>query len=243
MPDVAYPITKKLYSITLSESATPEVQLVRMKALDGSTLNFDAGMFVMIYGIDANSKECVGRAFSIASEPNAQELEFFVVKEHGGHVSHFMETKPGDKYNVVGPHGQFKFVPGVDKKVLYIAGGTGLAPFMSMIRHLKRLGSGTDAVLLYSVKFPTEILLKDELYQLCNDLSIKLAVTVTRPQEGDGWQGETGHINADMIKRYAPDVLDRVSYICGPLPFVNALKDALVQLNVPKNEIKADVWG
>ncbi len=243
MPDVAYPVTKKLYEITLSESATPEVQLVRMKAVDGSALNFDAGMFAMIYGIDASGKECIGRAFSIASEPNAPELEFFVVKEHGGHVSHFMETKPGDRYNVVGPHGQFKFVPGVDKKVLFIAGGTGLAPFMSMIRHLKRLGTTADAVLLYSVKFPTEILLKEELFQLAKDLNIKLAVTVTRPQPGDGWQGETGHIGADMIKKHAPDVLERVSYICGPLPFVNALKDALVQLNVPKAEIKADVWG
>ncbi len=243
MPDNTYPVTKKLYEITVSRPDTPEVQLVRMKAVDGTAMNFDAGMFVMIYGIDAAGKEYVGRAFSIASEPSAQEMEFFVVKEHGGHVSHFTETKPGDRYSVVGPHGQFKFVPGVDKKVLFIAGGTGLAPFMSMIRHLKKLGSDTDAVLLYSIKFPTEILVKDELYQLCTGLGIKLVITVTRPQEGDGWSGETGHIGADMIKKHAPDVKERVSYVCGPLPFVNAIKDALVQLDVPKNEIKADVWG
>ncbi len=243
MAESAYPVVKKLYEIIVSRPDTPEVQLVRMKAVDGTAMNFDAGMFVMVYGVDASGKECIGRAFSIASEPSAPEMEFFVVKEHGGHVSHFTETKPGDMYNVAGPHGQFKFVPGVDKKVLFIAGGTGLAPFMSMIRHLKKISSDTDAVLLYSVKFPTEILGKDELYQICKDLNIKLVISVTRPQEGDGWTGETGHINADMIKREAPDVLERVSYICGPLPFVNAIKDALVQLNVPKDEIKADVWG
>ncbi len=243
MPDNAYPVMKKPYAITVSRSDTPEVQLVRMKAVDGTAMAFDPGMFVMISGVDATGKEYIGRAFSIASEPSAPEMEFFVVKEHGSHVSHFTETKTGDKYIVAGPHGQFKFVPGVDKKVLFIAGGTGLAPFMSMIRHLKKIGSDTDAVLLYSVKFPTEILVKDELYQICNDLGIKLVISVTRPQEADGWTGETGHINADTIKKYAPDVLERVSYICGPLPFVNAIKDSLVQLNVPKNEIKADVWG
>jgi ferredoxin-NADP reductase len=201
-------------------------------------------MFVMISGIDkATQKEMVARAFSIASEPVSDVMEFFVVKEHGGHVSHFMEAQPGDPYIITGPHGQFKFTPEQNRKVLFIAGGTGLAPFMSMLRHIRRIKATNDVVLLYSVKYPTEIIRKDELYAMQQELSLKLAVTVTRPQPGDGWSGETGHISPDTIKKYAPDFLERTEYICGPLAFVKAMKDALSALNVPPTQVKADVWG
>ncbi|MCL5102469.1 MAG: hypothetical protein M1544_03890 [Candidatus Marsarchaeota archaeon] len=239
-----YPVSKKIYELTLSQSETPEVQLVRLKAVDGSTMAFDAGMFAMISGIEKDTgKIMVGRAFSIASEPNSEEMEYYVVKEHGGHTSYFLQSKPGDRYQVMGPYGQFKFVPEENKKVVFIAGGTGFAPFMSMLRHIKKINAGTDVILIYSVKFPTEIIRKDELMQLKEELGIKLLITVTRPQEGDGWTGKTGHVDANMIKEAAPDINDRTTYVCGPLPFVQAVKDALVKLNVPKDEIKADVWG
>ncbi len=244
MAEKTYPVEKKLYELELSEGITPEVQLVRLKSVDGSRMDFDAGMFAMVYGIDKETqKTLIGRAYSIASEPNAEYLEFYVVKEHGGHVTYFMESKPGDKYYVVGPHGQFKFIPETNKKVVFIAGGTGFAPFMSMLRHISRVKAGTDVVLVYSIKFPTEIIMKDELMQLAKDLNVKLCITVTRPQEGDGWTGMTGHVDANMIIKEAPDLLERTTYVCGPLAFVQAVKSALVQLNVPAGEIKADVWG
>ncbi|MCL4363027.1 hypothetical protein M1439_01095 [Candidatus Marsarchaeota archaeon] len=244
MPDNSYPIEKRLYELSESFSGTPEVQIVRMKPVNQKPMNFDPGMFAMISGVEKDTgKLLVARAFSIASEPNSQDLEFFVVKEHGGHASYLTISKPGDRYYVVGPHGQFKYVPQEDSKVLFVAGGTGLAPFMSMIRHIKNTNAKIDAMLLYSVKFPTEIICREELERTCADLGMPLAVTVTRPQDGDQWKGETGHINGSMISRHAPDVKDRTTYICGPLAFVKAVKDALAGLDVANEKIKADVWG
>ncbi|MGD0510962.1 MAG: hypothetical protein ABSA33_03930 [Candidatus Micrarchaeaceae archaeon] len=66
---------------------------------------------------------------------------------------------------------------------------------------------------------------------------------MTRPKEGDGWTGRTGHIDAQMLKDTAPDISERTMYICGPLAFVKAVKDALVSLNISQERIKADVWG
>jgi len=239
-----YPVSNKRYILQVSESETPGVQLVRLTPQDGIPFNFDAGMFVMIYGMDKTTGErLVGRALSIASEPNASYLEFFVVKEHDNHVSYFTITKPGDNYDVIGPHGQFKLVPGSNDKVLFIAGGTGLAPFMSMLRHLRKINAKDDVILLYSVRYPAEIIRRAELEELVNSINLKMCVTVTRPQPGDGWTGQTGHIDSNVILKYAPDVLERVSYICGPLNFVKAIKDALGMLRVPLEEIKADVWG
>ena len=134
-------------------------------------------------------------------------------------------------------------MPNEDRKVLFIAGGTGLAPFMSMLKYIRKLKSGTDVVLLYSIRFPNEIIRKEELEQLEKDIGMKMVITVTRQENSEGWNGEKGHIDDAMISKYTPDIMDRTTYICGPLPFVKAMKDALAKLKVPNEKIKADVWG
>ena len=234
---------KRPFAITEKIDETPEVLIVRFKAQDGRPLSFDPGMFVMTFGIDAAGKEYTGRAFSIASEPEIDTFELFVVKAHDGHTSYFVNAKVGEVFNITGPHGQFKFDASADKKILCLAGGTGMAPFMSMFRHIRRINAGTDSRMIYSIKYPTEIIRKQELQGLEGQIALKTLVTVTRPAQGDGWTGQTGHIDANMIKAFAPDYMERSPYICGPLAFVKAVKDALISLGVPQNKIKADVWG
>ena len=247
------PITEKKYFLAEKIDCTPEVLVLRFRPEDGQPQVFDPGMFMMISGIDKNTgQKYVGRAFSIASDPATPNMEFFVIKEptHGEHLgrSHFMDAEIGDPFMLKGPNGQFRFDPSTDKKVMFIAGGTGLAPFVSMAKHIKLKNAGTDAILLYSVKFPTEIIFKDQLEELSNQIGMKFVVTVTRlnqaaPQEGSAWTGETGRVDSSMIGRHCSDVLERTFYICGPLAFVQAVKQALTSLKVPDNRIKADVWG
>ncbi len=182
----AIPITEKEYSLTETVDATPEVLIVRFRPSDGAANNFEPGMFMMISGVDPDGKKYVGRAFSIASDPSSADMEFFIIKQHlhgDGSVvkSHFMESKIGDKFMLKGPNGQFRFDPKVDKKVMFIAGGTGFAPFMSMPRHIKLTTSNTDIITLYSIKYATEIISQEEIEQLTKDLKMKMVVTVTRP--------------------------------------------------------------
>ena len=242
-----YPVLDRKYMLTEKVDETPEVLILGFEPEDKLPTHFDAGMFMMISGLDQAGKRCVARAFSIASEPGSPRMEFFVIKNptHGEHLgrSHFMDANVGDPFMLKGPSGQFKFDPVKDKKVLFIAGGTGLAPFMSMLRHIKRINSGNDVDLLYSEKFPTEIIRKDELHGYEQELGIKMVVSVTRPQPGDGWTGPTGHIDAGMIKAAVPDYMERMCYICGPLAFVKAMKDSLASLGMKPERISADVWG
>ncbi len=237
-------LVKKKYIVSELVDETPEVLLIKFRPEDGNPIKFDPGMFFMISGIEASTgKVLVSRAFSIASEPSSEEMEYYIVKQHGDHKTHFMDSKLGDAYLISGPHGQFKFIPSVNKKVVFIAGGTGLAPFMSMLRHIKKLKTGNDVVLLYSVKYPTEIIRKEELFGYKDSIGAKIVVTVTRAAENDGWNGESKRIDSDMIKKYAEDYMDRVFYICGPLPFVNSMKEAIKALGVSDSNVWADVWG
>jgi ferredoxin-NADP reductase len=236
-------VNQKPYAILDIKQETPNVNVFTFKSQDGSKLDFDPGMFVMMTNIDSSSGEKVTRAFSIASLPGSDILEFYISMVHGKFTSKLDTAKVGDIYYVTGPYGQFRFAPKQDRKVLFIAGGTGLAPFMSMLKQIKELNTGNDIVLLYSVRYPSEIIRKDELEQLRNELPLKTIITVTRPQDGEEWKGETGHIDQDMIKRTVPDLFERSSYICGPLGFVKAAKDSLVALQYPTEKIKVDVWG
>lgn len=241
------PVTERKYTLSEKIDETPEVLILKFMPEDGQPSPFDPGMFMMITGIDDAGKRYTARAFSIASDPSSPGMEFMVIKEpkHGDHIgkSHFVDAKIGDTFFMKGPNGQFRFDPSIDRKVIFLAGGTGLAPFVSMMRHIKSTNSHCDVVLLYSTKFPTEIILKDELGSYAEDLHAKLAITVTRPQQGDGWTGQTGHIDAEMIKNHAPDYTERTAYICGPLAFVKAVKEALMSLGLQNEMVKADVWG
>ena len=244
----AYPIVERKYFISEKIDETPEVLIVGMRPEDGKPNAFDPGMFMMVAGIDkVTGEKHVARALSIASDPSSINIEFFVIKNptHGDHIgqSHFTQIEINDPFVLKGPSGQFKFDPNKDKKVIFIAGGTGIAPFMSMLRHMRVVKADTDVVMLYSIKFPTEIIRKDELSSFTEQQKLKLTVTVTRPTEGDGWTGQTGHIDSTMIQKYAPDFSERMCYICGPLAFVKAAKDALAALNIPPQRISADVWG
>lgn len=233
----------KSYTISYISKETPDVCLFRLKTGDATKVNFKPGMFVMLEYCDKVACTSLMRAYSVASAPQQDFLEFIISMGHGQFTSHLDTAKIGDEFFITGPYGQFSFSPDTDKKVLFLAGGTGLSPFMSMLREIKLLGSDTDVCMIYSVRYPNEIIRKAELEELSKQIKLKLNVTVTRPQPGDGWTGETGHINADMIKKLVPDCAQRTAYICGPLAFAKAIKEVLVAMGMPDASIKADIWG
>ncbi len=236
-------IKDRPYTITEIKKLTPSVTSFLFKADDGTSIDFTPGMFAMLKHVDSSTGESIARAFSIANEPPSDHLEFVISLIHGRFTSKLDNAKIGDKYLVSAPYGQFRFDIGSSKKFLFLAGGTGIAPFMSMMRYAKRLNSDMNSVMLYSTKYANELIYKDQLDEYAKDSSFRLVTTVTRPQDGDGWTGETGHVNAEMIKKEVPDFMERVSYICGPPAFVKACKDALISIGVNPDNVKAEMWG
>ncbi len=236
-------IVKKPYTIVNLYPTCRDVDILELKATDNATLDFDPGMFVMLVYKDPTTGVEISRAFSLASSPNSPTLDFAIAMIHGQFTSKLDVAKAGDMLYVTGPYGQFKFDPNKDKKVLFIAGGTGVAPFISMLRMIKERNLSIDVDLLYSIKHPDEIVLKDELESYMKDMGMKMTITVTRDDGIGSWSGERGHIDANMIQKYSPDLLERGAYICGPLNFAKAMKAALVSLNYPEKNISADIWG
>jgi ferredoxin-NADP reductase len=199
-------------------------------------------MFAMLYYKDPSTGQEIGRAFSISSSPSSNYFEFMIAMVHGQMTSKLEVAKPGDVYWISAPYGQFKFDINSGERFLFIAGGTGIAPFFSMFRYAKSLGKKMDACMICSVKYPYEVIKTDDLDAMISE-GLKLSVTVTRPQPEDNWKGLTGHIDANMIKNCVPDFVGRDCYICGPPAFVSALKQAVMSLGVSEKAIKAEMWG
>ena len=232
-------INNKEYKLIEISDEGPDVKLYKFLALDNTKLDFDPGMFVMIKYKDQSQE--ITRAFSIASDPDSLSLDFYIHLINGRFTSKIALAKQGDIYYITGPYGQFKFIPGNSKKLMFLAGGTGIAPFISMLRYIRRLKLDVDITLFYSVINSKEIIAKQELNEFKDILELKTIITVTR--EDIDWNGERGHITKDMINRYIKDANERMVYICGPLPFVKAMKDIAINCSVPNDKISADVWG
>ncbi len=236
-------ILNKPYRLTKITKLTPEVSSFLFKADDGAVMDFVPGMFAMLQYKNEKTGESVARAFSIANAPPSNSLEFVIALIHGRFTSKLDTAAVGDLYYVSAPYGQFKFDINEGDKFLFLAGGTGIAPFISMLRQSAQTGNKSDAVMIYSTKFATELIYHDELMEYEKTSKFKLAITVTRPQPGDSFKGYEGHVNAEMIAKVAPDFKDRISYICGPPAFVKALKVALESLGADPKKIRAEMWG
>ena len=236
-------ITNKPYVISSIKASTKDVTTFVFKAQDGTSIDFVPGMFAMLTYIDATTGQKISRAFSIANAPPSGELEFFISMIHGQITSKLAAAKVGDVYYISAPYGQFKLDGDFSQKLFFLAGGTGLAPFFSMLEYITNKGAKPDIVLIYSVKYDYDIIEKQKLEEMLSGLGGKLVVTVTRPEQASAWAGERGRVDAAMISRHVPDIKERVSYICGPPEFVKALKGAIAGLGVPEKEIKAEMWG
>jgi predicted ferric reductase len=142
--------------------------------------------------------------------------------------------KPGMRVYVDGPYGSFS----VDrhehaKGFVFIAGGIGITPLLSMLRTLADRGDQRKLVLLYANKNRETIAFYDELVELQTKLDLRVVHVLEAPPEG--WQGERGFVNAEILNRHLPAERDKNAYetfICGPKPMMDAVETALVKAGV-----------
>jgi ferredoxin-NADP reductase len=142
--------------------------------------------------------------------------------------------------DVEGPLGRFTFpARPVERRFLFIAGGTGIAPLRSMLGHALRVPHD-EIGLLFSARTPAEFAYEQELRALADAGRIELQLRVTREAQ-DGWSGARGRIGRDDL---APLVHGRATlcFVCGPPLLVQEIPLLLEELGVPRERIKKEEW-
>ena len=187
------------------------------------------------------------RSYSIASASYPSSIELAVERLDDGEVSAYLTDVlvPGDQLELRGPiGGYFTWEVTDGGPVLLIAGGSGVAPLMSMIRQRVLDGSTVPMRLLYSSRDWDEVIYRDELTALAaRDGGFELVQTLTRGQP-PGWIGFFRRIDAEMVQEVAyPMDQSPLAYVCGPTALVESAANLLVELGYAPEQVKTERFG
>ena len=148
--------------------------------------------------------------------------------------------KPGDQIAAGQLAGDFTLTKDLNQKIVFIAGGIGVTPFRSMIKHLIDAGQKRPIVMFYANKKPQDIVYKDVFDEAEQKLGLKTIYTLT--QNTNNWAGEMGYINEQMIQSKLPDYKERMYYVSGPKTMIDSFEKVLENLGVPQSHIKTDFF-
>ncbi|MEJ7930544.1 2Fe-2S iron-sulfur cluster binding domain-containing protein [Ramlibacter sp. AN1015] len=202
--------------VTAVEQVATETMRLEVQVPDA--LVFEPGQYVRITPAGADFH----RSYSMANVPGTDRLQFFVRMVAGGAFSEWLATaRPGDPVELSAPHGTF-FLRDEDRPRLFVAGGTGVAPFLSMLRSMAQRPQAQRTTLLIGARTPGHLFALDEVEALREQLpglDLQLAV------EEDAQPGCHAGYATDLIARLQLDAATRV-YLCGPPPMVEAGRHA-----------------
>jgi ferredoxin-NADP reductase len=218
---------------------------------EGEAIPFQPGQYMTI-GVVADGK-LLQRPYSVASAPSQADVdgyEFYVRLVPVMRFTTALWRLPvGQAMRMIGPKGKFMLEPDDDRTHLYIATGTGIAPFVSMIRETAAAGDPRRTILLHGCSYADELGYRDILEGWERDGSYPLTYvpTISRPAHprNDGWTGRTGRaeaVVADVCRDLGLEPEQTVVYICGnPEMIVNA-EDVLMDLGFPEFHVKKELY-
>lgn len=194
---------------------------------------FKPGQFVTLeLEIDSRS---VMRSYTISSSPSIPYSFSITVKRvPGGVVSNWLHDnlQPGDALTVHGPVGLFNSADFPADKVLFLSGGVGITPVMSMARWFFNTNSEVDMVFVHSARSPDDIIYRAELdYMSTRIENFKLHVICERISTGQAWSGYRGYLNRELLQLIAGDFREREIFCCGPAVYMRAVREFLLSMD------------
>jgi ferredoxin-NADP reductase len=185
------------------------------------------------------------RYFTIASSPHEREVRLGV-KFYPGASSFkkaLLSMGSGDEIVASQLAGEFVLPANKREKLVFMAGGIGITPFRSMIRHLLDRGEKRPITVFYSNKIAPEIVYSDVLEEARKRLGIETVYTLTDTNcVPPDWQGRTGRVDAEMIAKAVPDYRERTFYLSGPRALVVGFEELLKTIGIAKSRIKSDFF-
>jgi len=253
--------------VIYTEQNTPTIKTLRFELVDqpAKTFPFLPGQWTdfFIDTINNGRNETLVTGFSMTSSPyNKDYLEFAVKRTNHPITQMLHNMKRGDELKIRGPGGNYfydshKFK---ERNLVLVAGGIGITPFLSMIRHVNEHVRDVNLTLLYSVSNPGELFMYNELQRIANhNQRIKVYTTVTYDEarnvqnsafevmKEDAWTGKKGRIDIEMLKEANVLPLNTnnqgtLYFLCGPPAMVQDMKKMLLEFGVQENSIHYEKW-
>jgi len=180
--------------------------------------------------------------FSLASSAENHEWIEMTIKELGKFTATIKQVKPGQEVYVDGPYGSFSCDRYPEAKAfIFLAGGIGITPIMSMVRTLAERHDQRPCILFYANRDWENVTFRDEVATLTNNLNIKVVHILEKPPEG--WKEEIGFITTDILNRHIGPQMKSLNpevFLCGPKPMMDAVEKHLINVGFSEKKIHTE---
>jgi Na+-transporting NADH:ubiquinone oxidoreductase subunit F len=245
IPKEYFSVKKYRGKLLSKKQMTHDIVELRIQLQEPSTITFQAGQYAQLESKEYKGHESVMRAYSISSVPSdTGHVEFMIRKVPNGICTTwvFEHLREGDEVNLSGPYGEFHLRP-TEAPIIFIAGGSGMAPIWSMLRNMKEQGSTRKAQYFFGAQTQRDLFLVDELRSLEKDLpGFSFIPALSNEPEENGWSGDTGLIT-DVVARYVPDASPHEAYLCGSPGMINACINVLTKAGIPEDKVYYDKFA
>lgn len=206
---------------------------------------FKPGQFVTLeLTIDS---EAVFRSYTISSSPSVPYSFSITVKQvPGGVVSNWLHANmcEGMELAVHGPVGQFNCIDYPSERVLFLSGGVGITPMMSMARWYYDTNADVDMIFVHSARTPKDIIFQRDLENMTARIpNFKTRIICERYESGQYWAGFSGFLTHEMLQMIAPDFMNREIFCCGPAPYMQAIKAILQNVGYDMSHYHEESFG
>lgn len=231
------------------EALTPlthDIRLLRLNLLEPGTIDFTPGAYIQLeapaYG---SNPDPVYRAYSVASDPEDHahiELIIRLVPKGICTTWVFEHLKVGDMVNLNGPHGEFR-LQDTGAEMIFIAGGSGMAPFRSILQHMRNQGIQRRCRYFFGAVKRRDMFYLDEMRVFEKDLyDFRFIPALSSPDPEDHWDGEIGLIT-EVVSRHYPDCTGREAYLCGSPGMIDACVKVLTGNGMAEKQIFYDKFA
>jgi ferredoxin-NADP reductase len=222
---------------------TPTTKTLRLERIDGPLPPWRPGQYVNVF-VDVDGV-LTSRPYSISSPPGEDYFDLTVRDKAGGFVAPYLlnEVQAGDELETTGPEGNFYHEPLIDGQALvFVAGGSGITPFMSIVRDAVQNDRALEIYLLYGSRRPDDVIFGQELADLAaNHANLHYSAVISEPPPG--YEGPVGFLTADRIRALVGEVEGKTFYVCGPSVMYDFCLEALMALGVPGHKIRRELYG
>jgi predicted ferric reductase len=224
---------RRCFRVAGVEQETHDTFTVRLEPEDGRPLPHRPGQFMWLK-LQRPGRPSEEHPFTISSSPTREPPLTATIKKSGDFTNTIDQTRPGDTAGIEGPYGRFSFLHQEPASFVFIAGGVGITPILSMLEYLQDTGDERPVVLIYGNKAEGDIIRREELDGLPGN--VRVVHVLSHPDAA--WTGPSGYVTKDVIRQHAGEMLEAAHvYVCGPPVMMGMLIRGLRELGVPDARI------
>jgi Na+-transporting NADH:ubiquinone oxidoreductase subunit F len=245
VPEELFSVKRYRARVEHKRRLTHDIVELRFELQEPAAMDFIAGQYIQLQSEEYKGRDSVMRAYSISSVPSDhRHIELIIRKVPDGICTTwvFDILKEGQTVELSGPFGEFH-LSDTDAPIIFIAGGSGMAPIWSIVRYMKEQGIRREATYFFGALTQQDLFFAEELRQLENELPwFTFVPALSREPEDTDWQGERGLIT-NIVSSHFPDTSKHEAYLCGSPGMIDACVKVLTGGGMPQEHIFYDKFA